>query len=260
MLALGLLRRFSRHTRALRTTALLAAALAVVGLAVTLPHTNRAGAADNFATVTPQGLIGPDSGGEFRVEYQLATAPAHATLAINGSTTGTTFNYRAGDPSGSASLPVTAFKCSNDNSVRVDIDYEGVRPSQTQTLTGIALLCPTFSMSPTTVVGTDPVTVTLSGFDDTGQNGFDSQGTYNDAGSAKKLFLNGTQIGGAFGYKVAPQATITPRCGDNEIKLTQSSPYGPLEDTKTFTALCSTWSVGPQGLTDLPRFAPNSAL
>lgn len=247
MLADSLRRRLGRPARWLRTAALLTAALAVLSLAVVVLHPRRAAAEDNFVTVDPMGqIVTGNTTASIQVTIQTADTPSTITLTDNGAMNGS-FDETGASHHYLISWP--ALQCSGNNTLKVDVDYHGVHPSISQTVTGIAVLCPKFFLSPHKVAGSGPVTLDLTSWNAEGS--FDSLGPYTGDGNAKKLFLDGTQIG-VFPYHVAPAPTIDISCDTSSvthtIKLTQVTPYGTLEASDTLEDWCSTWQVSPKGL------------
>lgn len=235
------------HARALRAAALAVATLGAVALAVVVPPTPPAAAADeNFATITPQGIVGEgnDSSHQFHLHYKVDGAPSHVAISINDNS----YVDNVGVAEATYDLPSNRFDCKHDNTVRVDVDYSDGTPSRTQTLGGLAVDCPRADFNPNRVVGAGQTPIVVTRWDYYDPSGFDSWGPYTDPGKGKTLSVDGHQVGGIFGYRVEPTATADLGCGDHVVTLRQPGPYGELQASDTISVYCSTWSVAPHGL------------
>lgn len=246
MLARQLRRWRPQRGGVLRWTAGPVVALTVIAIAVAVPHARRAGAADSFVTVSPQGVIERNSSNNFTVTYATGPTPAHITFDVNpGADAQTRETDSAGSDSYTYQLSSTMFDCGAVNSLRVDVDYHGVQPARSQTITGLAAMCPTFTVGPDQTAGTGRLPLTFTDWN--GGGSFDSLGSYTDPAGAKTLFIDGVKVND-FGYQVAPEAALNATCGSHVIKLTQPSPYGTLTATQSVNVWCSPRSVRPQGL------------
>ena len=269
MLADSLRRRLDRHGRVLRATVLFTVALAVLALAVAVIQPRRAAAADDsFATISPTVLIDTKYGDPYddtdlTASVQLTALPVHIAFTYNGrSEPNWTIDYNTdgGPQTLDEPVPANYFSCANDNTLRIDTDYHGAHPNQTQTFTGIELKCPKATANPKNIVGAGKAMTTLDGWN--ANNSFDSDGTYDvqaEPDRAKRLYLDGTQndgtLLGTFGYNVAPQATVNLTCGDHRLELDQDFPdpniaggVNHMVVADTFTVSCPTWTVSPQGV------------
>jgi len=241
--------------RAGRVVALTGAAIAVIGVVVAIPHTHRAGAIDatDFASLQPSTFVDKDPNvSGVTVTATLPVTPVTLAYTINGAGQG----YREDKSPATMTIPVSEFPDCGPTTVTVEVDTlsDVPRTLQSQKFT-VTRLCPTFTVSPPKVNGTDPVAITLQTWDSEGRfdSGFDSFGSYPDSAAyKKKLFVNDVEVG-EFGYKVAPTVTTpTLKDGDNTIRLTQDSPFGTLQATAVLPSWNSTWSVSPQGVVAQP--------
>jgi len=237
--------------RAGRVVALTGAAIAVIGVVVAIPHTHRAGAIDatDFASLQPSTFVDKDPNvSGVTVTATLPVTPVTLAYTINGAGQG----YREDKSPATMTIPVSEFPDCGPTTVTVEVDTlsDVPRTLQSQTFT-VTRLCPTFTVSPSKVKGTDPVTITLQNWNSDGRfdSGFDSFGSYPDSAAyKKKLSVNGVKVDDEFGYKVTPTVkTPSLKDGDNTITLTQDSPFGTLTATATLNSWNSTWSVSPQG-------------
>lgn len=260
MFADSLRRRLSRPGRVLRATVLFTVALAVV-------HPRRAAADDNFATISPMVMIDTKYGDPYddtklTASVRLSGLPVHIAFTYNGASEPSwtiDYNTDGGPQTLDEPVPANYFDCAKDNTLRIDTDYQGAHPSQTQTFTGIELKCPKIAVQPPKVTGAGPVTISVTGWDS--GNSFDSDGPYDagDPARTKRLYVDGKETQdqpvGSFGYKVAPQATVNLGCGEHTVELDQRYPAldaggatSSIRASTTLTVSCPTWTVSPQGV------------
>lgn len=233
----GARHRNHHHPRAVKLAALLTAAVAVVSLATVAPRAAHADTAE-WLSVTPDGIV--DDTPYFAVVVATGTG-GHLTVKADGIVTD---DYEDAAPNAQYNLivDVRVLNCAQpDHVITATIDHPDPAPPDTA-IKHVTLICPAITISPQVVAETDPVTITLAR-----QDGFDALGP--EQGD-KSLYLD-TALLGTFGYRQAPHATTTPTCGDHTIKLSQPSPYGPVEATAEFYVYCAGrvgWKVEPLGL------------